>query len=238
MFIEELLKEYKKRFGFKNVFIRNVRTNKWIILYLSFSLLFPIIIGYLFSLHLLIWMITTMVIYLFILFIGGMQHKARMLNSKPKNTLAFDLQAFRIMLKDIFRIETEEQLLRLDEIIRKEMEIKEHNRKYPLSEVIRQFTVAIFITGLLSYAFFEIRDGNKEAGSSYLSLYIFILAILITISGILKQFKEFGANSYLYEISYKIHLALLDDSINSNTDKGNEVTITKSDIISRKIRHK
>lgn len=184
-------------------------------------------------------MITTIVIYLFILFIGGMQHKDRMLKSKPKNTLGFDLQAFRKMLKDSFRIETEDELLRLDVIIKKEMEIKEYNRKYPFSEVIRQFSVAIFITGILSYAFLEIRDGNKEVGSSYLTLYILILAILITISGILKQFREFGANSYLYEISYKIHLALLEDSINSNTVKGNELTITTPDIIiSRKIRHK
>ncbi len=37
MFIYQLLKEYRKRFGFKTVLIRNIRTNKLILLWLFIS---------------------------------------------------------------------------------------------------------------------------------------------------------------------------------------------------------
>ncbi len=235
MFIFELLKEYKKQFGFKNVFLRNIKANKLIILYLTFSLFFPIIIVSLLYMNLYIWMGVTALLYFLILFFGGVQHKAKMVKSIPENSIGLDLIPFRKMLKDKFSIETEEQLLLLDEVIKKEMEITEYNSKYPLIEVIRQLLVAILVTGLLSYAFFEIRDGHKEVGTTILTVYIICIGILITISGLIKQIRDFGSVSYLHEISYKINLSILNDSININKEQDN---MNSKSFKPRKIRHK
>lgn len=234
LFIYELLKEYKKQFGFNNVLLRNIKANKLIILYLSISIIFPVTISLLFIQRNFVWMIITAIIYLVSLFFGGIQHKAKMVKLIPENSIGIDLIPFRKMLKDTFAIETEEQLSRLDEIIKKEMAIREYSRKYPLMEVIRQLVVAILITGLLSYAFFEIRDGHNEEGSSFLALYFICIMVLIMISGLLKQIRDFGSVSYLHEISYKINLSLLDNSINKNKEEDKN----SNNYIPRKNRHK
>ncbi|MEI2467013.1 hypothetical protein, partial [Niallia taxi] len=108
MFIYELLKEYKKQFGFNNVLLRNIKANKLIILYLSISIIFPVTISLLFIQQNFVWMIITSIIYLVSLFFGGIQHKAKMVKLIPENSIGIDLIPFRKMLKDTFAIETEE----------------------------------------------------------------------------------------------------------------------------------
>ncbi|PWW26616.1 hypothetical protein DFO73_110190 [Cytobacillus oceanisediminis] len=238
MFIYQLVKEYKKRFGFKNILLRNVKMNKWILFYLLTSVCFPIIISILFYFDLIIWMVLSIVVYFIILYFGGEQHKKKMIKLKPTNTLGYDVQPFRKMLSEIFSITSDEQLLRLDEIIKREISAVEYNRKYPLSDIIRQLFVALLITGLLSYAFFEIRDGNTEKATPLLAAYILVIGFTITLSGFLKQIREFGSSSYLNDISFLIHLSLLEVSIQTNPKQELEEDNYHLVLPSRKDKHK
>ena len=83
----------------------------------------------------------------------GEQYKKRTFKLDPSESLGYNVRPFRKMLQDEFSITTDEQLLRLDEIIKRKIAAEEYNRKVPLVEVVRQLSVAIPITGLLSYAF-------------------------------------------------------------------------------------
>lgn len=238
MFIYQLLKEYKKQFGFRNIFLRNVRMNKWILLYLLVSISFPIIISYLFTLKKLEWMTLSIVLYMIILRLSGEQHKRKMIKLKPQNTLGYSVQPFREMLYKTFSITTDEQMLRLDEIIKREIASVEYNRKYPLVDIIRQLIVAIFITGLLSYAFFEIRDGNMAEATPLLGMYLLLIGFTFTLGGLLKQIREFGTSSYLNDISFLIHLSLLDSSIQANIKQNEREISNIVHIPSRKKKHK
>jgi hypothetical protein len=237
LFIYQLLKEYKKRFGFKNIFLRNVKINKWILFFLSVSLCFPVITFLLFLNQEIFWMLISIIVYFLVLYLGGEQHKRKMYNSIPKNTITYDVVPFRNMLHETFSITTDEQLLRLDEIIKREIASVEYNRKYPLSDIIRQLLIALLVTGLLSYAFFEIRDGNIQKAAPLLTIYIFFIGLVFFIGGVLKQIREFGANTHLNDISFLIHLSLLDRSIKNTGDvlKG-----ASNDLLlpSRKEKHK
>lgn len=93
------------------------------------------------------------VMYILLLYIWGEQYKKRTFKLDPSESLGYNVRPFRKMLQDEFSITTDEQLLRLDEIIKRKIATEEYNRKVPLVEVVRQLSVAIPITGLLSYAF-------------------------------------------------------------------------------------
>lgn len=237
LFIYQLLKEYKIRFGFKNIFLRNVKINKWIIFYLLVSLCFPVIIFLLFYIQEINWMLLSIILYFLVLYFGGEQHKRKMFNSIPENTITYDVVPFRKMLHETFMITTDEQLLRLDEIIKREIASVEYNRKYPLSDIIRQLIIALLVTGLLSYAFFEIRDGNIQKAAPLLTIYILIIGLVFFVGGVMKQIREFGANTHLNDISFLIHLSLLDRSIKQNEDviQGDSTVVL---LPSRKEKHK
>ncbi|RFB11447.1 hypothetical protein DZB84_20485 [Bacillus sp. HNG] len=216
MFIYRLVKEYRKQFEFKNVLSRNIRANRWILLYLFFSLIFPIAIGVLFYLKELMIMLISAIIYVIILYIGGEQHKKRMIEVLPVNSLGYNVQPFKEMLRNKFNITTDEQLIILDEIIRRELYLRESNRKYPFADIGKQLFVAILTTGLLSYVFLEIRAGNLETATNLFAIYIVCLTGILMLGGIIKQFKDFGSSSNLNDISYLIQLLLLENSINKN----------------------
>jgi hypothetical protein len=212
--------------------------NKWILLYLLVSFSFPIIISLLFYWKQIDWMIFSIIAYFLILYFGGEQHKKRMVKLRPANTLGYDVQPFRKMLSESFSITSDEQLLRLDEIIKRELSAVEYNRRYALSDIIRQLFVAILITGLLSYAFFEIRDGNIEKATPLLASYILVIGLAITLGGFLKQIREFGSSSYLNDMSFLIHLSLLESSIQSNTKQELKEKECSLELPSRKDKHK
>ncbi len=237
LFIYQLLKEYKKRFGFNNIFKRNVKINKWILVYLFASLCFPVIIFILFYIQEIPWMVLSIFVYFLVLSFGGEQHKRKMYKSIPENTLTYDVVPFRKMLNETLSITTDEQLLRLDEIIKREIAAVEYNRKYPLSDIIRQLIVAVLVTGLLSYAFFEIRDGNIDKATPLLTIYLLFIGLVIFVGGVLKQVREFGANTHLNDISFLIQLSLLDSSIHEDKRSIQE-TCNVVLIPSRKNKHK
>lgn len=156
MFMYQLLMEYKKRFGFKNMFLQNIKMNKWIILYLLVAIGLPIVYLYLVYLNFSFWMLTICVVmYILLLYIWGEQYKKRTFKLDLSESLGYNVRPFRKMLQEEFSITTDEQLLRLDEIIKRKIAAEEYNRKVPLVEVVRQLSVAIPITGLLSYAFLK-----------------------------------------------------------------------------------
>ena len=220
MFIYQLLMEYKKRFGFKNMFLQNIKMNKWIILYLLVAIGLPIVYLYLVYLNFSFWMLTICVVmYILLLYIWGEQYKKRTFKLDLSESLGYNVRPFRKMLQEEFSIITDEQLLRLDEIIKRKIAAEEYNRKVPLVEVVRQLSVAIPITGLLSYAFFEIRNGKGEHASTLIAVYIVCIGIVWTVGGFLKQLREFGSSSYLHDISFLIQLVLLESSIQENLEK-------------------
>jgi hypothetical protein len=229
LFIYQLVGEYKARFGFKRVLLRNIKINKWIILYLLVSLLFPIVIVGFFHYKELFFMFLSTVLYIVILYVGGEQHKHKMLNTKPANTLSYDIIPFREMLGEKFGIVNNDQLIRLDEVIKRELALVSSKQKQPFADIIRQLIVALLTTGLLSYAFLEIRNGNAEAGTNLVTIYLIIIAVLSITGGILKQIMDFGSTSYLNEISFLIQLSLLESSVNQSL-KEVAAAISDSDI--------
>jgi hypothetical protein len=219
MFIYQLLKEYKKKMGFIHVLLRNIKINKWIIVYLFVSVSFPVLITLLFSHKSIFWMVSSIILYLIILFFGGMQHQRKMYKARPAGSLAYHTQPFRDMLRDVFSITTDEQYKMLDELIKREMAAVEYARKYPLMDIVRQLIVALIVTGLLSYAVFEIREGNHDQAKQLISLYLLIISLIFTVGGILKQLREFGSGSYLHDITFLVQLTLLENSIRASQQK-------------------
>ncbi|WP_066050908.1 hypothetical protein [Robertmurraya korlensis] len=185
-------------------------------------------------------MILAILVYLTVLFFGGEQHKRKMIKARPFNSLGFDVQPFKQMLYEKYGIVTEEQLLRLDEIIKRELSLNEYYRKYPLSEMIKQLIVAILTTGLLSYAFIEIRYGNQESASNLIAVYLTCIAIIAMIGGFLKQCKDFGSTSSLNDISYMIQIVLLEESIQKEQPETTNKNNIEHDYLlpRRKLRYK
>lgn len=219
LFIYQLLTEYKKQFGFKNTFLQSIKMNKWIILYLLVAIGLPIFYLYLVYLNVDFEILAVCVaIYLLLIYIGAEQYKKRTFKLNPVESLGYNVRPFREMLREKFLITTNEQLLRLDEIIKRKIAAEEYNRKFPLVEVVRQLSVAIPVTGLLSYAFFEIREGNEKHASTLIAVYIVCIGFVWMLGGFLKQVREFGSSSYLHDISLLIQLALLDSSIQENLE--------------------
>jgi hypothetical protein len=210
-----LVKEYKKLFGFKKVLIRNIRINRLVVFYLLLSIFFPIVFVVFYIKKEFILMGASTVFYWILLYFGGEQHKSKMIEAKPKKTLAYNVQPFKNMLNEKFGIFTDDQFIRLDEVIKRENTLREYSGKYPFSDVIRQLVVALFTTGLLSFAFIEIREGNSDVGSKLLTVYLICIAVVAFVSGIIKQINDLGATYSLNEISFLIQLALLDNSVHT-----------------------
>ncbi|MGG2014023.1 hypothetical protein [Bacillus sp. S10(2024)] len=236
MFIYQLLTEYKKRFGFKNTFLQNIKMNKWIILYLLATIALPIFCFYLVYLNFNFeTLIVCVAIYILLLYIWGEEYKKKTFKLNPSESLGYNVRPFRKMLQEDFSITTDEQLLRLDEVIKRKIAAEEYNRKIPLVEVVRQLSVAIPVTGLLSYAFFEIREGKEQHAQALIAVYIVCIGFVWMLGVFFKQVREFGSSSYLHDISLLIQLALLEGSIQENLKKEKiSVTHKKTVLRSRK----
>lgn len=234
MFIEQILKEYQNKFGFKKAFIRNIKKNPYLVLYILIIFGIPSLSVYLFYIKYmnLILGILFIVSYLFILKFGEYQHSKKMYNSIPHGSLGFSLKPFLVMLNDNFKINTNEQLINLDNLIEHEILTKEKSNIIPFTNLLNQMVGAIPITLGLSYALYEWRDGNNVFGNFLLVIYLICIAIFYALGQFLKIISESGSSSKLYEMSYLIKLALLEKSINVNKSKSIDVNRSKSiDII-------
>jgi hypothetical protein len=80
---------------------------------------------------------------------------------------------------------------------------------------------------LLSYAFFEIREGNTGKATPLLALYLLVIGILFTVGGVLKQVREFGSGTYLNNISFLIQLCLFETLIRGNDSLQKEKDVYK-----------
>ncbi|WP_137792049.1 hypothetical protein [Bacillus sp. E(2018)] len=237
MFIYQLLQEYKDYFGIKQSLKRNVEINKWIISYLIFGISFPILFVYFYFQKNALLMIATLVVYFLILYLGSKQQIKFKIKSNPKGTISYKVAPFLKILEGKFLISTDEQLKILDEVIKREISFIELSRKYPLTDIVKQMTVALPITGLLSYSFLELRNGNTEKATPLLTIYIFCIGVVLIVSWFLQQFKEFTTHSYLNNISVLIQLALLERSIKSmNNSKIEELVVTEHILPPRKNR--
>jgi peptidoglycan biosynthesis protein MviN/MurJ (putative lipid II flippase) len=96
----------------------------------------------------------------------------------------------------------------------------------------------VLVTGLLSYAFFEIRDGNMEIATPLLAIYLLFIGLTFIVGGVLKQIREFGASSHLNDISFLIQLSILDSSIQTNMEQNKQEENIIFQIPSRKEKHK
>ncbi|RDU38681.1 hypothetical protein DRW41_03730 [Neobacillus piezotolerans] len=223
MFIDQLVLEYRKNFGFKKTIRRNMEINKWFSLYLLSLLVLPITFLYFSSLKDEPYMLLILFIFWSVVLLGGKQHKKKLIDCKPANSFGYTIEPFLGMLRNKFGIITKEQLLIVDEIIKQEIAKEERESKYPFQEMIRQMFVAIPITGILSYAFSEIKNGNTETGNSLIGMYFFLFCCVLIMSGFLKVKKEFANTAYLSDISRKIQIALLELSVYEHSDIGKKI---------------
>lgn len=71
-----------------------------------------------------------------------------------------------------------------------------------------------------------------------LGMYILLIGFTFTLGELLKQIREFGTSSYLNDISFLIHLSLLDSSIQATIDYNKHEVSNIVQIPSRKEKHK
>ncbi|PAE08369.1 hypothetical protein CHI12_06640, partial [Terribacillus saccharophilus] len=104
----------------------------------------------------------------------------------------------------------------LDTIIKKEMELFEDTQRFPFTNTIRQFSLALFITGLLSYSLKEIIGGNSQLGISLLTLYLTLLGTIIIVASLVYVLRDFTNIYKLKNLSKLVSELQLRNSIVDN----------------------
>ncbi|WP_010174967.1 hypothetical protein [Bacillus coahuilensis] len=214
MFIQRVLDEYKKAFGFRASLKRSSKINKLIFLYLFIYVVDAGLLLYFFYTKNNVGMLICLAIYILLFIVANKQSKYKLnetIKSNPYRILG--TKEFNVVMKRLY-ITTNEELLILSKLIDKEIELIKIRSKFPLGDILRQLSIALLITGLLTNAFFEIRVGNIKGGTSFLTLYIAFIGVVLISNGIIKIYQDFfGKLTYLMEISSYIHLSELSQSI-------------------------
>lgn len=225
MYLANVLNLYKKYFGFWVSLKKTSSVSKivWVIFVLYFlNVLFMGICIY-YSLNQ--WMILSILIFIITFYWANLQGKYIYKKIKAKDPIGIpSVNTFENMMKEL-NISSKEHLLCLDKLIQKEIRIIELRRLSPFGDIIKQLFLAFLITGVLAHSFHEFRLGNIDIGTSYLSLFIGFLGLIIMLNGIIKTYIDFfGRTTQLMEISSLIELQILSIEINQYYTNTEETT--------------
>lgn len=233
MYLRKLIREYDKSFGLFNNFKDSYKESKLIIV--PFLLIVISVIGLYFTyinvnnINYKLWLMSGLLLLYGISIIWGSYLQSIFIKRKYKNQVNYEkikLNEVNTFIKDVLEIRTVKQYEILDSIIKKEIEILEDNKKFPFANTIRQLFIAIFITGLLSYSFKELMDGDSRIGLSLLALYLMIIGSIIIVSSIFYSFKSNTKINKLKQISrliseLQLRISIVEDEVEPKKNSTN-----------------
>ncbi|MEY8742798.1 hypothetical protein AB9M62_25375 [Bacillales bacterium AN1005] len=225
MKVQELIKIYNENYSFYLEIKKTSKKNKLILL--PFFLIIISVIAF-YSVYVLggnqykILVMTGAIIIYLISILSGAYLQARFIKTTYGSNEKFEehkLNEIKKFIKQKFNIASVKQYELLDNLIKKEIEVIEFNRKFPFSNTIRQLIVAVLVTGLLSYSIREFTNGDKQMGVSLLSLYLLIIGTLFILGTLIYSLKDFGKLYKLKNISRILSELLISISRNEEEIK-------------------
>lgn len=110
------------------------------------------------------------------------------------------LESVENCIKEKFKVEQKEDYILIETLNSNEIEQIEENTNIPFLNTIRQLSISVLITGLLTYSFSQLSEGKKEQAQILLGVYIMIIGTLIIISSIVYNTREFTRKYKLKQI--------------------------------------
>jgi hypothetical protein len=229
--VEKLLDSYSEVFGYKANFTSKVGENAWLILYaiiLVASVVGLVVAGLLFQN--IYWMLSCIAVFLVFLYVTY-HHQKEVYQKKYKgNKYGLHeerIEKFREMIGDLGVIK-EKDLKNLDEVVTKEISFSTDNKRFPMTDIVRQLFVGLAITGLLAFSIQLLIRGNEQAGLLLIVLYVLAIGIIIMIGSYIHLFKDLGRISRLRQISLFISEVQLMISLEEPSKEPNPKTVSEN----------
>ncbi|PFG07781.1 hypothetical protein [Bacillus sp. es.034] len=187
MNLDKILKEYTKKYSLISLIKDNIQRNRWLILYLLLIVMsgVGIFISYFFMN--LKFIIISLVGFATITIVSY-KHQEKVRDHDP-SVERDRLKEFRKFLRNQ-KFSSKDQLESLDAYVTKEIEYLSNSPAAYNHPYIRSLVVALFTSGLLSYSFKLLSDGNTEQAKLLLMLYLLIIGILMILISSVYMFRE------------------------------------------------
>ena len=222
MYVRKLIKVYDEHYSFLNRIRKSIKDSKIILIPYFMIVLSPIgfYIILISNIHLRNWLMVGILLF----YLGGI-FWCSSINGRNIKSIYGDYQKYEehklskidTVIKEVFKINSVEHYKLLDSLVMKEIEEIDEIKTFPFSNTIKQLVIAVLITGLLSYSFKELMNGNSELGFPLLTLYLMILGTIVMLSSLIYILRENTKKYKLKQISKLItELQLRLSIINSN----------------------
>lgn len=193
MYLTKLLESYTKYFGFISSLYNSILLNKLI------SLPLIGIVGS--AIYFLvcvfegdnIGIVVSSILFAISTYIAGFLIR-RAINKRfgsTANFFAVRLEKFSNVIYYDLKCINLEQIHFIEEMIDNRLELEKEIKKYPFANTINVLFTGVLITGLLSYSFNALQNGNHQLAIPLLTIYLSILGLIIILSSVLYNTKEF-----------------------------------------------
>jgi hypothetical protein len=210
--LEKILKEYSKKYSAFIIIKDNIKRNKWLTLYLFLIVLSGVgmFVSYFYLVNL-YYLLSTIIGFAIITFISY-RHQEKVRDIDP-SVEKKRLKEFREYLIDQ-KFSTKEQLESLDAYLTKEINYLNNLPSAFNNAYVRSLIVALFTSGLLSYSFKLLKQGDMEQGKLLLMFYLLVIGILmIAISSIYMMRESFSRLSKLKSLSLILSRVMIEMSL-------------------------
>ncbi|WP_201713032.1 hypothetical protein [Rossellomorea arthrocnemi] len=187
MNLDKILKEYTKKFSLFSLIKDNIQRNRWLILYLLLIVLSGVGIFVSYFFMNLKFIIISLVVFAAITIVSY-KHQEKVRDHDP-SVERERLKGFRKFLRNQ-KFASKEQLESLDAYVTKEIDYLSNSPAAYNHPYIRSLVVALFTSGLLSFSFKSLSDGNTEQAKLLLMLYLLIIGILMILISSVYMFRE------------------------------------------------
>jgi uncharacterized membrane protein YraQ (UPF0718 family) len=207
LYINELIRVYNENFGFWHRVKDTLNRSKLILVPLCCMVVSAICFYLLFIVdnipYRVFFMITSILLIIGSIIWGDFIQKKTINNKYDgiQNLEKHKLEKVEGFLKENLKIEKLEHYTLLDTLVTKQIEEIKENKSFPFLNTIRQLLMAVLITGLLSYSFKQLTDGNSILAQSLLALYIMILGTILIVGSFIYSTREFTRKYKLKQIS-------------------------------------
>lgn len=227
--VDKMLDSYSEVFGYRANFKIRVKENRWLILYALLLIVGAgglVIAGLFFQK--VYFMLISISLFLITLYVTNI-HQKKVYQKKYQGSKYGlhdeKIKKFRVMINDL-GIRSEKELERLDEVVSREISFSTDNKRFPMTDIIRQLFVGLAITGLLAFSIQLLVRGNEQAGLLLIVLYVMAIGIIIMIGSYIHLFKDLGRISRLRQISLLISEVLLTISMEEPSEDSKPETVS------------
>ncbi|MEL3971103.1 hypothetical protein AAEO50_02330 [Rossellomorea oryzaecorticis] len=212
MNLEKILKEYSKKYSAFLIIKDNIKRNKWLTLYLFLIVLSGVgmFVSYFYLVNL-YYLLSSIIGFAIITFISY-KHQEKVRDIDP-SVEKKRLKEFREYLRDQ-KFSTKEQLESLDAYLTKEINYLNNLPSAFNNAYVRSLIVALFTSGLLSYSFKLLIQGDMEQGRILLMFYLLVIGMLmIAISSLYMMRESFSRLSKLKSLSLILSRVIIEMSL-------------------------